>query len=740
MMMEDKDLSRHMHLPHPGIGAMPRTMMLPDAEPPIVEPKPGDPCRNLWESIGWYEGVALDPQMKQGTNNIVIAFNLDGMSPFKRGGLSIHPLVFQVLNLPENIRLRHEFMILAGVIPGPRQPKRFNTYLALLVNELRRLYKNGFLYIDPYTRLPRRSFVKLLFTACDYPGHGYVNCMQHQAAISGCQKCDLSGYHAASLQRVLYAEFESLYVPGKVRPNKLTKEIYEARAKEFEKLEADYKARRMTETNFKNLASARCRQVKGKSELTRLSYFDVVEHTPPDLMHIISGVLHGHIIPMIKGDRLKNYVDPLPETQPVASRAESTSKSTSKSASKRKKRKSTRDLDDEQDDEDEASTSTSKSSKATSKRPAKKKRKSTRADDDDDEDSEYQDDDESGDSEYQDGDEQQDDPRHDGASTVPYDIHSVAPSSAAAAAANVAPAAAASSSVGLFSVDEDEPMDEYTPATTTRVSASRLAQTAGDSLDAARAIPAAATPLTAKQRDVAKKAAEQAQKHAEINEDRAKHRTFQELYRVSEKELNRIEREGYNMIQGPGNIAPLTKNPLTIPSTMTMDSWLVFTKVYGKYLFKLMYPDPAKASQQERALKALCNLLDLMSLCALLSHTKETKARIAELVKVVAKHFQEDFPDSEHAIVVHNLLHHIPEAIERWGPAVGFWCFAFERSVTRDVMIDPRRHRRQSHIKFCACVPAQDARQVESSDQEQEASRRHTHQALPNEHRNVALL
>ena len=48
-----------------------------------------------------------------------------------------------------------------------------------------------------------------------------------------------------------------------------------------------------------------CKGVYGESPLLQLPYFDIVRDTLPDMMHIASGVLQQHLIPLLKGDRLK---------------------------------------------------------------------------------------------------------------------------------------------------------------------------------------------------------------------------------------------------------------------------------------------------------------------------------------------------------------------------------------------------------------------------------------------------
>ena len=301
MMVEDRELSRHMKLPHPGIGACARVDLEYGVDRPIVAPTSASPCRSLWESVGWHRGVTLDPKMHSDDNNIALALNIDGFQPFNRGGITLHPLLLQVLNLPENLRHRAEFMVLAGIIPGKQAPKNLNTYMEPMVDELLRLYTKGFVYYDPNLKTPRRAFVKLLFTACDFPGHAFVNCMQKQASAFACHKCDIVGVvkpvNEGGTCRVLYGDFKGLARTPEVKPHPLTDAVYRQRAANFERLTEQHKSdfldahkarsSKMTLTKLKEKKSDQCRQVKGLSQLARLPGFDMVDHTLLDLMHTV---------------------------------------------------------------------------------------------------------------------------------------------------------------------------------------------------------------------------------------------------------------------------------------------------------------------------------------------------------------------------------------------------------------------------------------------------------------------
>jgi hypothetical protein len=585
MMMEDSEVSKHMRLPHPGIGAKPRTEVQPNVELPMVAPTLESPCRNLWESVGWWKGVQEDAKMRQGDNNIALSLNVDGFQPFTRGGLTLHPFVFQVLNLPENIRIRNEYMILAALVPGKKAPKNMNTYLALMVDELIHLYTHGFLYHDPYLKVQNRSFVKLLFTACDFPGHAQINCLQKQAATYGCHKCDLAGDTKTkfNVDRVTYGGFAGLARTPSQVPSKLTKEVYLARAHRHAELHQMRVEKKITsDTALKQKLFTECKQVKGLSELTRLEYFDIVEHTLLDLMHTVAGIVSHHLMPLVKGERLQKF------TQPKISKK-------AQNAAAKKAKEAAAAIEGARRYEAVLAARAPPSVAEARKRVREQKEVE----------------------EYHEQQQQTDSDDDDYSDEDPHE-----------------------------QVDEDFRQVILEP-------------------ERAVARPAAAVAAPAA---AAAAAASVQQNHSQLNE-------FQNMYKISKADQEKIEQNCYKLIQAPGKVAPATKLPFTTSGYMTADNWLLFTKVFGKYLFKRHYRKP----EQQRVLVAICHLLDLLALCSLVKHTTASKLKIAELTKIVATHFEKDFPSTEHAIVVHNLLFHVPDTINQWGPAVGYWCFPFER-------------------------------------------------------------
>ncbi|CAG8788985.1 36398_t:CDS:2 [Gigaspora margarita] len=73
---------------------------------------------------------------------IGLAFNLDWYTPYSRVKRSCAPIYITILNFPRHIRYRSENFILAGIIPGPKEPdtSQLQNYFQPIVNELKQLW------------------------------------------------------------------------------------------------------------------------------------------------------------------------------------------------------------------------------------------------------------------------------------------------------------------------------------------------------------------------------------------------------------------------------------------------------------------------------------------------------------------------------------------------------------------------------------------------------------------------
>lgn len=170
--------------------------------------------RNIHDSVGWWQNVVTAPgttgdNSRFGTENdrrnIVLTLNVDGFNPhnIKNNSVSLTPYVFQILNLPENLRHKGEFIIMSAMHPGPREPRRGRVFLQMVIDEIKHLGEAGLDFVDPDPKkahLPtaKRMMnvkVKLLLSSADYPAHSKNNCQQGAGATYGCMKCEIAVSH-----------------------------------------------------------------------------------------------------------------------------------------------------------------------------------------------------------------------------------------------------------------------------------------------------------------------------------------------------------------------------------------------------------------------------------------------------------------------------------------------------------------------------------------------------------------
>ena len=245
---------------------------------------------------------------------------MDGFQPFERGGVTITPMAVMLLNLPENLRHRPDHMMLAGIITQ-RQPKDLNLYLRLLVDELLRLRDDGFTFVHPKSKEQLRVHVKLLLTCSDYPAHGRVNSQHVQNHTHGCHKCDTSGEHT-NQRTAAWSSTEAMKQLGKgematALPQPLTHQLYlERAARQKAILERAARAQGAQVSPWTPTNALRGTlthpesgvfSINGKSQLVRLPGFDIVKDTCLDMMHANQCILGTHLIPLLKGERLKKY-------------------------------------------------------------------------------------------------------------------------------------------------------------------------------------------------------------------------------------------------------------------------------------------------------------------------------------------------------------------------------------------------------------------------------------------------
>ena len=71
--------------------------------------------------------------------DIALIGSTDGYQIFKQKTDDCWVIMFINANLPPNERVKKENLLISAIIPGPNQPKNFNSFLRPIVNELKEL-------------------------------------------------------------------------------------------------------------------------------------------------------------------------------------------------------------------------------------------------------------------------------------------------------------------------------------------------------------------------------------------------------------------------------------------------------------------------------------------------------------------------------------------------------------------------------------------------------------------------
>ena len=86
-----------------------------------------------------YKEIIDDGEYFNDERDIALIGSTDGYQIFKQRTDDCWVVMFINANLPLNERVKKENLLISAVIPGPNQPKNFNSFLRPIVNELKML-------------------------------------------------------------------------------------------------------------------------------------------------------------------------------------------------------------------------------------------------------------------------------------------------------------------------------------------------------------------------------------------------------------------------------------------------------------------------------------------------------------------------------------------------------------------------------------------------------------------------
>ena len=247
----------------------------------------GELYQNLRSQHIVVDGKTLPHKHFEDARDIALGLSTDGFGPFKRRSSTAWPLILFNYNLPPEIRFHLKHILGLGVIPGPKKPIDFDSFLWPFICEMLRLAVG----VHAYDALSAeffalRAFLILVFG--DIPAVSMVMRMKGHNGLSPCRMCKILGVrvpgsrattHYVPLNRSHCADRPSntppIYDPAEL-PLRTHDEFLE-QARTVQLAESEAHSERL----------ARQYGIKGIPALSALSSLSFPASFPYDFMHLI---------------------------------------------------------------------------------------------------------------------------------------------------------------------------------------------------------------------------------------------------------------------------------------------------------------------------------------------------------------------------------------------------------------------------------------------------------------------
>jgi hypothetical protein len=223
-----------------------------------------------------------------GYRDIALGLSTDGYTPFKRRTKTAWPLVLYNYNLPPDIRFHAENVIRLGVIPGPKKPVDFDSFLWPLVQELLMLEVGVEAWdAKSKTLFPLRAYLILVFG--DIPAISMVMRMKGHNGVCPCRACEITGVCVPGDQRLpLYVPLDRSRHPEAKAPRSVKKhDPMQLPLRTQERFMEQACEVQMADTVKQSKELAKEYGIKGVPLLSLLSSLSFPTSFPYDFMHLI---------------------------------------------------------------------------------------------------------------------------------------------------------------------------------------------------------------------------------------------------------------------------------------------------------------------------------------------------------------------------------------------------------------------------------------------------------------------
>ncbi len=242
--------------------------------------------RNLLNKKVVVDGQELEHKYFEDDRDVALGLSTDGFAPFKRRTKTAWPLILFNYNLPPDVRNHLEHILSLGVIPGPKKPVDFDSFLWPFVQEMLHLAV-GVHAFDAVTDSFFALRAHLIRVFGDIPAISMVMRMKGHNGVCPCRMCSIAAV------RIPDARATTHYVPlnRSNHPDVLSDpeavRIYDPTALPRRSHDEFMAQAREVQYASSGAESDRLAGIKGVPVLSALSSLSFPDSFPYDFMHLI---------------------------------------------------------------------------------------------------------------------------------------------------------------------------------------------------------------------------------------------------------------------------------------------------------------------------------------------------------------------------------------------------------------------------------------------------------------------